>query len=127
MNKSTDNMLARLVRDRRLELQLSMSEVARRAQTVTSLVSRTESGDKVPRPEALGGLATALELPLADLYEAAGYPLPDELPSLRPYLRRAYGVPDAALPEIEQYLAEVARRHGGASQPQQGEDEAPDN
>ncbi len=76
-----------------------------------------------PAPETLASLARALGLPLADLYEAAGYPLPQELPTLRPYLRRAYGVSDQAAADIERYLERIASEYGGRSLPQDGEDE----
>ena len=104
-----------------------MREVARRAGMAPSAISRTESGEKIPTPETLAALAEVVEVPLADLYDAAGYPLPKRLPSLRPYLRRAYGVPDEAMPEIEAYLADVAARYGGAGEPAAHEDEEPDN
>jgi transcriptional regulator with XRE-family HTH domain len=89
-------------------------------------LSRAENGKKIPAPETLASLADALDLPLADLYEAAGYPLPQQLPTLRPYLRRAYGVPDEAAAEIEAYLHRIAAQYGGGSILREREDELPD-
>ncbi len=125
MQKNTDK-LSRLLRARRLELGQRLEDVAARAGVDSAGLSRAENGKKIPAPETLAGLATALELPLADLYEAAGYPLPQELPTLRPYLRRAYGVPDEAVQEIEDYLQRIAAHYGGYSAPLAGEDVQPD-
>ncbi len=125
MQKNTDK-LSRLLRARRLELGERLEDVAARAGVDSAGLSRAENGKKIPAPETLASLATALELPLADLYEAAGYPLPQELPTLRPYLRRAYGVSDEAVQEIEDYLQRIAAHYGGHSAPLDGEDEQPD-
>jgi transcriptional regulator with XRE-family HTH domain len=126
MNKNTDQ-LSYLLRSRRLMLGQRLEDVAFRAGVDVAGLSRAENGKKIPAPETLAALATALELPLADLYEAAGYPLPQELPTLRPYLRRAYGVPEEAVHEIEQYLERIARDYGGTvSAPVDREDEQPD-
>ncbi len=119
--------LGRLLRQRRHELGLGLNELARRAGVDPAGLARAEHSAKVPSPETLASLAGALGLPLADLYEAAGYPLPSQLPSIRPYLRHAYNVPDEAAAEIEDYLARIAARYGGPALPRDGEDEAPDN
>ena len=121
-NKDTDE-LSNLLRSRRLQLGLRLEDVAERANVDPAGLSRAENGKKIPLPETLAALATTLDLPLADLYEAAGYPLPEQLPSIRPYLRRAYGVSEAAVDEIEQYLQRIANQYGGASTPRDGEDE----
>ena len=125
LNKNTDQ-LSYLLRTRRLELGQRLEDVASRAGVDVAGLSRAENGKKVPAPETLAALASALELPLADLYEAAGYPLPQELPTLRPYLRRAYGIPEEAVQEIEQYLERIAAEYGTVSAPRYGEDEQPD-
>ena len=119
--------LGQLLRDRRQQMGLGLNELARRAGVDQAGLARTEHGSKVPSPETLSALAAALGLPLADLYEAAGYPLPGELPSIRPYLRHAYNVPEEAAREIENYLTRLAAQYGGPALPLDGEDEAPDN
>lgn len=119
--------LGRLLRERREYIGLSLNEVARRAGVDPAGLFRIETSDRLPTPDTLAVLADALGLPLADLYEAAGYPLPEQLPSIRPYLRRAYNVPDEAAREIEDYLTRIAAQYGGPALPRDGEDEAPDN
>lgn len=125
LNKNTDQ-LSYLLRARRLEMGQRLEDVASRAGVDLAGLSRAENGKKIPAPETLAALASALELPLADLYEAAGYPLPQELPTLRPYLRRAYGIPEEAVQEIEDYLERVAAEYGTVSAPRDREDEQPD-
>lgn len=119
--------LGPLLRNRRLDLGMSLEAVSERANVDLAGLSRAENSKKIPQPETLAAIGRALDLPLADLYEAAGYPLPQELPSLRPYLRRAYGVSDQAADEIEAYLEKIAAQYGSGSGPRDGEDELPDN
>ncbi|MCU1692835.1 MAG: hypothetical protein JWM64_1926, partial [Frankiales bacterium] len=88
--------------------------------------SRIEAGRKIPTPETLAVLASALEVELEHLYRLAGYPVP-ELPTLKPYLRRAYGVSDDAAEEVERYLQSLSAKYGQPGQPAPGEDEEPDN
>ncbi len=70
MNKNTDE-LSRLLRSRRLALGERLEDVAARAGVDVAGLSRAENGKKIPAPETLASLADALDLPLADLYEAA--------------------------------------------------------
>lgn len=123
MQNSGSSWLAEIVRSRRIALGLSMSDVTRLGGVDRATLSRVENGKKTPAPDTLAALASALRLPLADLYEAAGYPLPHRLPSLRPYLRHAYGISHEAVDEIETYLR---RLNPDLGQPADGEDELPD-
>jgi transcriptional regulator with XRE-family HTH domain len=130
MHDSSSNSLGSLLRQRRLDLGLNLVEVARLAEIEQGHLYRIEAGERSPNPKALASLATVLDLPLADLYEVAGIPLPQSLPSLRPYLRRAYGMPDHAVDEVERYLAQYIEDsnhpHSPPSQPLDGEDELPE-
>jgi transcriptional regulator with XRE-family HTH domain len=116
--------LGALIRQRRLELGLSLRDIEELTGLSRANLSRVESGDSGLRPEALGGLSRALQTPLADLYEAAGFPIPQQLPSIRPYLRRAYNVTDQAADEIEAYLQRLGAMETPA--PRNGEDELPE-
>lgn len=130
--------LGNLIRRRRLELGLSLRDVEDLTGLSRANLSRVEAGNGGVRPEALGGLSRALRTPLADLYEAAGFPIPQALPSIRPYLRRAYNVTDKAADEIEAYLQRMSEsanrieadleRLSGPERPasRDGEDELPD-
>lgn len=113
---------------RRQELGISLGQLEQRTGLHNSRISRWERGIEMPdRPERLAALAAGLEVPTADLYALAGVDLPDELPTLRPYLRSKYGnaLPDEALAEIANYSDQVARRYGVSTGPAPGEDELP--
>lgn len=78
-----------------------------------------------PAPEKLAALAAALEVPLADVFALADYPLPTELPSFTPYLRSKYrDLPDSAVADMERYFARLAKKHGfDPNGPAPGQDE----
>lgn len=125
MNEDNYRTLSRLVRQQRIALGYTPTQIADRAHIDRAIVSRIEAGKKIPTPETLAALAPVLGVPLTDLYTAAGYPVP-QLPALRPYLRRAYNVPDNAVDEIERYLARISAEYGGGGVPRDGEDEIPE-
>lgn len=116
--------LGQLLRHRRDALGLSLRQVGDRVGTTDTTVMRIESGEIAsPRGDILRALAEALELPLADLFATAGYAVPRELPSFRPYLRAKYhDLPPEALAELENTFAGIAKRYG-TSGPAPGEDE----
>lgn len=116
--------LGGLIQQRREALGLSMREVARRIGATDTTVLRIESGaSPSPRADTLSALAEALDLPYADLLAAAGYAVPDQLPTFRPYLRAKYRqLPEAAVAEMEAFFTRLAKKHG-LQGPQDGEDE----
>jgi len=81
-------------------------------------LSRLERGKvPCPRPDTLCAVATALHLPLADLYTLAGYVVPDELPSIKPYLQAKYAeLPEDVITELcdeIDYACEIYRKRSG--------------
>jgi transcriptional regulator with XRE-family HTH domain len=116
--------LGQLVHSRREALGLSLRQLGQRIGTTDTTVMRIESGEiKSPRGDLLRTLAEALDVPSADLFSAAGYTVPTELPSFRPYLRTKYAdLPPDALTELEDTFADIARRYG-TDGPAPGEDE----
>ncbi len=115
--------IGRLIRERRYELGLSLRDLETRSGISRGRLSGYESGPKRPSLAALERLASVLQLPLADLAAAAGYPQVG-LPSIRPYLRQAYGLDESGAADVERYLHS---RYGPSSGPQPGEDELPDH
>jgi transcriptional regulator with XRE-family HTH domain len=116
--------LIRLARDQK---GLTSHEVARLVDTTQSTIVRLEQGIvAAPKPALLKSLAAVLELDLADLYAAAGYPQPDGLPSFTPYLRSKYkDLPPEAHAELEQSFSHIAQKYGyDAAGPAPGQDEA---
>jgi transcriptional regulator with XRE-family HTH domain len=68
---SPRNILARNVRKLRLERGLSQEELAAEASTRQALVSEIESGDANPTLDSLARLAQALQVDLAELFNAS--------------------------------------------------------
>lgn len=89
-------------------------ELARQIGTDTAYLVRLERGEyRSPRPDILANVATALDVPMSDLYAIAGYIAPTELPSLTPYLRTKYRqLSDDALDSVDAYLQHIADNEG---------------
>jgi transcriptional regulator with XRE-family HTH domain len=68
---SPRSILARNVRRLRLERGLSQEELAAEASTRQALVSEVESGDANPTLDSLARLAQALQVDLAELFNAS--------------------------------------------------------
>ncbi|SHV13334.1 putative transcriptional regulator [Mycobacteroides abscessus subsp. abscessus] len=116
------------MRQHREALGFSANRVARRAGINPSTYWRIEAG-QIPKPDtdSLLAIATALDIPTADLFAASGW-LPDsELPSLRPYLRTKYHLPPEALTKLEASVTAIAGEYGISigHGPARGEDERP--
>ena len=106
MNKS-GRRLGELVHHARQTKGLTAQGLAEASGTSRSFIMKLERGEYVQvSPAYLQALAEALDLPLADLYSAAGYPLPAGLPTFAPYLRRRYGeeLPEKAISQLTEYF-----------------------
>jgi len=77
-------------------------------------VVRLEAGSIVaPRPDKLSRIAQVLGLSGADVFALAGYTVPGDLPTLRPYLQAKYGgLLKEDLDRIEAYVGRIARKRG---------------
>jgi transcriptional regulator with XRE-family HTH domain len=117
-----ENRLGVLVRMQREQLGMRPADLADLANIDRARIFRIEAGQKIPSPETLAALAPVLQLDLAVLYEAAGYPVP--APSLHYYLRGAYGMGDEQVAEAERYLRKIGAANGAG--PEMGEDELPE-
>jgi len=94
-----------------------------------SVIFRIESGEiAAPNPDKLIHLAQALRLPVADVFVLAGYAVPHQLPSFRPYLRTRYGeLPPEALTRLDAYFRRIQQEYGlYEAGPLDGEDELPE-
>jgi transcriptional regulator with XRE-family HTH domain len=115
--------LADLLRSRRHELGISASELARRSGIDKGLLTLLDQKKIAqPRVDTIRALATALEIPLADVYAATNWLPEGSLPSLRPYMRAKYDqLPDEAVAEVERMVARLSKKYGQG--PAHGEDE----
>lgn len=127
MTLTPQQRLARIVAGARERLEISPRELAARSGVPRTTIQRLESGESVgtPNPSILAALAPHLNLPLADLYAAAGIQQPVELPSFTPYLRSRYrNLPAEAQAELERSFVDIMSKYGyDPNGPRPGEDE----
>ncbi|MEU4194852.1 helix-turn-helix transcriptional regulator [Kribbella sp. NPDC026611] len=126
MTPNQQEALPQIIKNRRVELGLSASELARRAGVQKSTISRLEAGERqTPKADILMAIARVLGLSNTDLFVAADWMPEGELPSFKPYLRAKYGdLPAEELAKLEATFAKVAKRHGyDGNGPAPGEDE----
>jgi transcriptional regulator with XRE-family HTH domain len=106
-----------MVRRRREALGMTTTELACKVGTRDSTISRIELGAfATPRPDKLAHLAEHLSLPLADVFAAVGYVVPDELPRWEAYLRTKYpDLPDDAIAELQLSFTRITARYDAAA------------
>ncbi len=108
MNEST---LGSTVRSTREAHGLDRKQLARLLGVAPSQITRWEADEIVPSPVSLAGLAEQLELRASELFRLAGVPIPTDLANLPAMLRAEYELPPAAIAEIQQHIATVARQY----------------
>jgi transcriptional regulator with XRE-family HTH domain len=92
---------------------------------VSSIVSLERGDILAPQPDTLKALASALGVPVSDLFTVAGWLPAGELPTLKPYLRAKYRqLDEQAIADLEHYAEQLAKKHGGTG-PIDHEDEQP--
>ena len=126
MTEQTHAILGAFIKQARQAKGLSSHQLARAIGLAQSNIVRIEQGGIAePKPGILAALAPVLDVPLADLYEAAGYVQPTELPTFTPYLRNRYkGLPPKARAELERSFSHIADKYGyDPNGPSSGEDE----
>lgn len=118
--------LADIFRARRVELGLSMRQVAARTGfNIATIVNLEAATNLSPLPGTLRAVAHVLDLNVTDLYAVADWLRAGELPTLKPYLRAKYhDLDDAAIAQLERYVDRLTKRHGGLG-PIDHEDEQP--
>ncbi|MGI8767292.1 MAG: helix-turn-helix domain-containing protein [Gemmatimonadaceae bacterium] len=103
-NNDNSNALGDYVRRLREAAGLSVRGLAATARVDWSWLAKLEHGTFAsPDPRALWRLAQALDVEVAELYQAAGYG--DGLPGFAPYLRARYGLPEEAVAQLEAHFA----------------------
>lgn len=114
MKHEPGKTLGKYIKDHRIARGMTGRELARQIGTDTAYLVRLERGEyRSPRPDILANVATALDVPMSDLYAIAGYIAPTELPSLTPYLRTKYRqLSDDAIDSVDAYLQHIAENEG---------------
>ncbi|MDQ1039911.1 transcriptional regulator with XRE-family HTH domain [Streptomyces sp. V3I8] len=92
---------------------ISIRELARRSGLDDGGLTRLERGERTPQPNTLKALATALAVPLTDLFAKAGYVTPTDLPSMSTYLQICHGeLSDEEIAQVDAYLRRLIDKHG---------------
>ena len=114
MKPNRARQLGKLLKARREERGLSTHRLAQTAEMDQATIVRLEAGSiTAPRPDKLSRIAQALGISGADVFAMADYTVPDDLPSLRPYLEAKYhGLHDEDLDKIETYVGRLAKKRG---------------
>lgn len=113
MTPASTSQFGDYIKNLREERRLSVRGLAAKAGISSGALSRLENGKRSPQPETLKALATALAVPLSDMFAMAGYTVPYDLPSMSPYLRARYGhLPEGALTSIDDYLKRLIDEYG---------------
>jgi transcriptional regulator with XRE-family HTH domain len=117
--------LGRLLAKARAKTGLSTTQLAEAVAVNQSNIVRLEQGQITsPTPALLQRLADRLDLPLNQLYELAGIPLP----GLHAYLRTSYGLSEADIARTQEYIDRLAASYGSDGRgPDDGADEAPED
>lgn len=123
MTVSDAEQLGRLLAAARARAGLSTPQLAAITGVSQSNIVRLEQGRIAsPSGSSLQRLSTALDVPLHDLYQLAGIPLP----GLQPYLRASYGLTPADAARAQAYIERLAQGYGAdGNGPPDGADEAP--
>lgn len=126
-NRPTDlRRFGQVIREAREENALSIRKAAEAIGIGKTLLSELEQGvASSPSPAVMEAMSETYGLPLIELYEAAGYEIPQGLPSFVPYLRSRYkGLPKEAQQELEKTFKDIAKKYGvDPKGPMPGEDE----
>jgi transcriptional regulator with XRE-family HTH domain len=124
MKPAQGTQLGQLLKARRETSGLSTHRLAAAAEMDQATIVRLEAGSIVaPRPDKLSRIAQVLGISGADVFALAGYAVPTDLPTLRPYLFAKYRELLAEdIDKIEAYVARIAKKRGFAL-----EDDEPGN
>lgn len=101
--------LINILKKKRNELQLSVNEVARRANVDVGTVWRIEQG-KIAKPhaESLIAIGSVLGINAMELFTTVGWLTAGDLPSLGTYLHAKYTyLPDAVIHHVEHHFIEI--------------------
>lgn len=113
MTPSPSLQLGRFLKARRNTLGLSTYQVAELAGIPQSTLFRIEQGEyAAPRPDKIARIATALELPVSELFARMGYLNADDLPDLDTYLGLKYGLEPQRRREVAQLTRGALRSAG---------------
>ncbi|MEC3979633.1 helix-turn-helix domain-containing protein [Amycolatopsis sp. H20-H5] len=109
MNQEAAQRFGQYIKRLRENRKLTIRGLASDAGIDSGNLTRLEHGRMArPAPDTLAALATALHVPLADMFAMVGYVVPYDLPSITPYLHARYGqLPEGARTSLDNYLKQL--------------------
>jgi transcriptional regulator with XRE-family HTH domain len=115
MERAIDvGQLGRFVCRLRKRERLSLRTLAERAEVDPTWIWRLERGEYAsPDPRLLVRLADAFGIDVTDLFAEAGFATSGALPSLQPYLRTRYNLPEPAVREVSAFFDYINHRYCG--------------
>jgi transcriptional regulator with XRE-family HTH domain len=114
LTKRQADALARILRDRRAGLGLTIRQLEADSGVNVATIVRLERGEILaPQPDTLKALARPLDLTVADLFAVTEWLPAEELPTLKPYLRAKYhDLDERAITDLERFVDQITRRYG---------------
>jgi transcriptional regulator with XRE-family HTH domain len=111
------SFVGNLIHEDREKADLSLSQYAAIVGVSRTYLSRLEREIYThPSPDILVEISKARGISLADLFLAAGYQVPSELPSLVPYLRAIHPTwPDDAIADCTRFCGYVEHEYGSGT------------
>lgn len=104
--------LGEVVRNARIDLGISIRQLARAVGVHHSSIARLEAGNhQEPKPPRLQRLSRVLEIDERDLFALAGLEAFETLPAFTPYLRAKYDMSDQAARALEDHFNYIRDRH----------------
>lgn len=125
MKRANKSQFGDYLRHLRQQRKLGNRQLERLSGIDSGALTRLERGDRAPGPQTLQALATALEVPLADLFARAGFATPYDLPTVDSYFHARYGhLPEDVLASMNTYCQRLIDEYDfDPSGPAVGEDE----
>lgn len=113
MKENRLHQLGEFIREHRQKQGLSLRRLAAATNLSAPYLLRLEQGERdQPTPDALQRIAGALEVDYADLFVLAGHPIPRDLPTLAPYLRAKFDLPDEAIDQLSDLFGQLREQYG---------------
>lgn len=114
MTEAQARQLGKLIARARERKGWSFRQVAGEIGADPAWMLKLERGDYAsPAPERLGRLAEVLDIDPERIDQISRGHLSGSLPEVRTYFRSKYDLPDAAIGQIEELVAELRDEHGG--------------
>jgi transcriptional regulator with XRE-family HTH domain len=114
MTESQARQLGKLIARARERKGWSIRQVAREIGADPAWILKVERGDYAsPAPELLARVAEALDIDAERMDRITRGHVSGNLPEVRTYFRAKFDLPDAAIGQIEELVAELRDEHGG--------------